>query len=139
METTQESNLAKGAVSMHDIKKVINELVEHIESALDVDSDYVDCVRTDLLQTVVGLLKEQDELLHKKQKDIDRLCNEISEWKHKFHDKSLKEQEKAKVVFGRCKDGSFATECGHCGTYLDKAYSICPKCNKELDWNSNQD
>ena len=51
----------------------------------------------------------------------------------------LKEQEKAKVVFGRCKDGSFATECGHCGTYLDKAYSICPKCNKELDWNSNQD
>lgn len=50
----------------------------------------------------------------------------------------LKEQEKAKVVFGRCKDGSFVTECGHCGTYLDKAYSICPKCNKELDWNSNQ-
>lgn len=51
----------------------------------------------------------------------------------------LKEQEKAKVVFGRCKDGSFATECGHCGMYLDKAYSKCPKCNKELDWNSNQD
>ncbi len=51
----------------------------------------------------------------------------------------LKEHEKAKVVFGRCKDGSFATECGHCGMYLDKAYSICPKCNKELDWNSNQD
>ena len=50
----------------------------------------------------------------------------------------VKEQEKAKVVFGRCKDGSFATECGHCGMYLDKAYSICPKCNNELDWNSNQ-
>lgn len=45
---------------MADIEKVINELVEHIESALAVDSDYVDCVRTDLLQTVVGLLKEQD-------------------------------------------------------------------------------
>lgn len=43
---------------MPDRKKVINELVEHIESALAVDSDYVDCVRTDLLQTVVGLLKE---------------------------------------------------------------------------------
>jgi len=39
------------------------------------------------------LLKEQDEWLHKKQHDIDRLCNEISEWKHKFHDKSLKEQD----------------------------------------------
>ena len=50
----------------------------------------------------------------------------------------LKEQEKAKVVFGRCKDGSFATECGNCGTHLDKAYSNCPKCKKELDWNSNQ-
>ena len=50
----------------------------------------------------------------------------------------LKEQEKVKVVFGRSKDGSFVTECGNCGTYLDKAYSKCPKCNKELDWNSNQ-
>ena len=44
---------------MPDREKVINELVEYIESALAVDSDYVDCVRTDLLQTVVGLLKEQ--------------------------------------------------------------------------------
>ena len=43
-----------------DMEKVINELVEHIESALAVDSDYVDCVRTDLLQTVVGLLKEKE-------------------------------------------------------------------------------
>ena len=41
------------------LNKVINELVEHIESALSVDSDYVDCVRTDLLQTVVGLLKHK--------------------------------------------------------------------------------
>lgn len=41
-------------------EKVINEPVECIESALAVDSDYVDCVRTDLLQTVVGLLKAQE-------------------------------------------------------------------------------
>ena len=45
---------------MADREKVICELVEHIKSALSVDSDYVDCVRTDLLQTVVGLLKEQE-------------------------------------------------------------------------------
>jgi len=45
---------------MIDREKVINELVEHIESALDVDSDYVDCVRTDLLQYTVALLKEQE-------------------------------------------------------------------------------
>ena len=50
----------------------------------------------------------------------------------------LKEQAKTKVVFGRTKDGEFVTECGNCGTYLDKAYSNCPKCKKELDWNSNQ-
>lgn len=44
---------------MADIEKLISELVDHIESALAVDSDYVDCVRTDTLQTVVGLLKEK--------------------------------------------------------------------------------
>ena len=50
----------------------------------------------------------------------------------------LKEQAKTKVVFGRTKDGEFVTECGNCGKHLDKAYSNCPKCKKELDWNSNQ-
>ena len=50
----------------------------------------------------------------------------------------LEEQAKTKVVFGRTKDGEFVTECGNCGTHLDKAYSNCPKCKKELDWNSNQ-
>ena len=50
----------------------------------------------------------------------------------------LKEQTKTKVVFGRTKDGEFVTECGNCGTYLDRAYSSCPKCKKELDWNSCQ-
>lgn len=44
---------------MIDREKVIKELVEHIESALDVDSDYVDCVRTDLLQYTVALLKDR--------------------------------------------------------------------------------
>lgn len=48
---------------MTDREKVINELVEHIESALSVDSDYVDCVRTDLLQYAVALLKEQQKLI----------------------------------------------------------------------------
>ena len=50
----------------------------------------------------------------------------------------LKEQLKTKVVFMRNDGGYFQTECGNCGTYLDKAYSRCPKCQKELDWNSNQ-
>lgn len=46
-----------------DRKNVINEIVEHIESALAIDSDYVDCVRTDLLQYALALLKEQPEVV----------------------------------------------------------------------------
>ena len=46
---------------MPNKEKVIHELVEHIESALNVDSDYIDCVRTDLLQYTVALLKEYQE------------------------------------------------------------------------------
>ena len=45
---------------MVDRDKVINELVDCIESALSVDSDYIDCVRTDLLETVVGMLKDDE-------------------------------------------------------------------------------
>ena len=49
-------------MKMDDLRKnVINELVEHIEAALSVDSDYIDCIRLDLIQTVVGLLKAQEE------------------------------------------------------------------------------
>ena len=46
----------------------------------------------------------------------------------------LKAEKKTKVVFKQY-DGSIESECGNCGLYLDKAYSRCPKCNKELDWN----
>lgn len=68
---------------MTDREKVINELVEHIESALAIDSDYVDCVRTDLLQYTVALLKE-----HEPVKPIDDgedsyacdKCGEIVGW-----------------------------------------------------------
>ena len=66
-----------------DREKVINELVEHIESALDVDSDYVDCVRTDLLQTVVGLLKEQEAVVRCKDckySASDMACTHPNEW-----------------------------------------------------------
>lgn len=37
-------------------------------------------------KAVLALLKEQEELLRKLQKDKDKLCLEISGWKHKFHD-----------------------------------------------------
>ena len=63
---------------MADREKVINELVEHIESALSVDSDYVDCVRTDLLQYTVALLKEQQETIERLEHDLAITQNNLN-------------------------------------------------------------
>ena len=46
----------------------------------------------------------------------------------------LEKMAKTKVVFSQ-NDGSVETVCGNCGYGLDKTYSRCPKCGKELDWN----
>ena len=46
----------------------------------------------------------------------------------------LKAQQKTPVVFKQF-DGSIESECGNCGLYLDKTYSVCPKCGKVLNWN----
>lgn len=46
----------------------------------------------------------------------------------------LKAQQKTPVVFKQY-DGSIESECGNCGLYLDKTYSVCPKCGKVLNWN----
>lgn len=57
---------------MTDREKVINELVSYIENALSVDSDYVDCIPTYLLQYAVVLLKEQDaKIEHLKRPDCE--------------------------------------------------------------------
>lgn len=39
-----------------------------------------------ILNDAIAMLKEQEELLHKKEKDIDKLCVEISRLKHQIHD-----------------------------------------------------
>jgi len=39
-----------------------------------------------LREDALALLQEQEERLRKLQKDKDKLCLEVSEWKHKFHD-----------------------------------------------------
>ena len=45
------------------------------------------CIRIgQAITDAISLLKEQEELLRKLQKDKDRLCLEVSEWKHKFYD-----------------------------------------------------
>lgn len=51
--------------------------------------------------------------------------------------KEQKEQRKAEVVY-KPRNGWNDAECSNCGQHLDKAYSYCPKCKKELDWNNNQ-
>ena len=56
-----------------DREKVINELVEHIESALAVDSEYVDCVRTDLLQVTVAILKSDETIIGYYTREIEWL------------------------------------------------------------------
>lgn len=58
---------------MIDRKKVINELVSHIENALSVDSDYVDCIPTDLLQYAVALLKADQTYLQEQDEKIKKL------------------------------------------------------------------
>lgn len=67
---------------MHEfsIEKVIENLNALMERKVLSDQ------WTDLIDRAVELLKEQDELLRKLQKDKDKLCLEVSEWKHKFHD-----------------------------------------------------
>ena len=39
-------------------------------------------------KAVLALLKEQERLIRKKQKDIDKLCAEYSNLKHRFHEKT---------------------------------------------------
>lgn len=66
---------------MIDKEKILNELVEHIESALNNDSDYVDGIRTDLLQYTVALLKSQPEITHCE--DCDLRSHDRAETKFK--------------------------------------------------------
>ena len=76
----------------------------------------------------------------------NRKCKECPYEKDCYHDgisrhmvadaiTLLKERVKTPVFFKQNEDGYFDPECGHCGQYLDKTYSVCPKCQKELNWN----
>lgn len=100
------------------------------------DIQELDCERN-LRNDAISMMKKYDELLHKKQHDVDRLCNEISEWKHKFHDKLLKEQEKATVIsIHRNGFGSRVGACPNCQSVLHYEYnqSFCGKCGQAVKW-----
>ena len=103
----------------------------------DCDRKCADCelVQEDdelheMYTNVVWLLKEQDGLLHKKQKDIDRLCVEISELKHRIHDDVMKEHEGETghwIVLEYC-----ANEGIYCSKCMNKIFDRSTKPKKKL-------
>jgi hypothetical protein len=84
-----------------------------------------------IAQVALKLLKEQEKLLHKKQKDIDRLCAEISELKHQIHDGVLKEQEAVEPTWQQGK-----AYCGSCGKRIPLKIGarFCHKCGQAVKW-----
>ena len=86
-----------------------------------------------IAKSALELLKEQDELLHKKQKDVDKLCNEISEWKHKYHDRPLKEQEAVPVIQREVMH-MLVWCCGSCGVVITDGDKFCRMCGKQVKW-----
>ena len=92
-------------------------------------SEYTDDEIRIFAHDALVLLKEQDELLHKLQKDKDKLCLDVSEWKHKYHDRPLKEQEAVEPI----------TEhhlflCPVCKNTLFTEQKFCHECGKHIDW-----
>ena len=117
---------------MPDREKVIKGLQEIVDDNwMKTHADWYVSVCSDAL----ALLKEQDELLHKKHKDIDRLCAEISEWKHKYHDRPLKEQEAVVHPEPSC-EMTYITDCccDLCGVQLIREDNFCRCCGKPIVW-----
>ena len=83
------------------------------------------CDRERICTDALALLKEQEELLRKLQKDKDKLCLEVSEWKHKYHDRPLKEQEAVEPTLIRE---------GRNKNYNDY---VCPRCDNEVVYEQN--
>ena len=73
---------------MPDRENVIKDLAECIEHIRKNKFDKIPCWGNcqSAMMDAIALLKELDELLRKLQNDKDKLCLEVSEWKHKFHD-----------------------------------------------------
>jgi predicted nucleic acid-binding Zn-ribbon protein len=90
---------------------------------------------------ILFLLKEQEERLRKLQKDKDKLCLEISEWKHKFHDRQIKEQDgiipyididEAKCPV--CKTKLTRQELLGENVLYEDFFDYCPHCGKPVLW-----
>ena len=76
----------------------------------------------------LAMLKEQEEWLRKFQKDKDKLCLEVSEWKHKFHDRPEQEKENGHwIVLEYC-----ANEGIYCSKCMNKIFDRSIKPKKKL-------
>ena len=102
---------------------------------------YHDGISRHMVADAIALLKEQDERLRKLQKDKDKLCLEISEWKHKFHDRQIKEQDgiipyididEAKCPV--CKVKLTRQELLGEDVLFEDFFDYCPHCGKSVLW-----
>ena len=76
----------------------------------------------------ISMLQEQEEWLRKFQKDKDKLCLEVSEWKHKFHDRPEQDKENGHwIVLEYC-----ANEGIYCSKCLNKIFDRSTKPKKKL-------
>lgn len=111
---------------MADREMVIKEyesFVDKYECFCSSD-DYV----FEMHKAVLALLKEQEEWMRKFQKDKDKLCLEVSEWKHKFHDRQEQDKENGHwIVLEYC-----ANEGIYCSKCLNKIFDRSTKPKKKL-------
>ena len=82
-----------------------------------------------MLRDALALLKQQDELLRKLQKDKDKLCLDVSEWKHKYHDKPLNKQE---II--RCKNCKHGKKSSTFRYYPNLTWCNKYKCSHDDSW-----
>ena len=87
------------------------------------------------IDKAIRLLKEQKELLEKKQHDIDKMCLENSRLKHLINDKQPRAVKNVhdfgEVVLG---------DCPSCGDRVVKAscQNFCGKCGDRIDWKDGE-
>ena len=92
----------------------------------------------DMVTDVLTLLNEQNELLRKLQKDKDKLCLDVSEWKHKFYDRPEQDKENGHwIVLEYCaNEGIYCSKCtnkifDHSTKPKKKLSNYCPNCGSK--------
>ena len=128
-----------------DKEKLMQQFRWYIEHVYHTDENQ------EMLEQILTTLKEQEELLCKKQDDINRLCSEISQLKHQLHPVPdcehnvegcieyskhvfdlLKKQEPKQVE--RLKKNCFFPSCPSCHKDLNFECKFCDYCGQAVKW-----